>query len=124
MNGGGSVEREQRGPEGMWRGEPGLSVVRRQAVTSWERAKQLDPETDTWSGKKSRGDRLGCGACLAVLSEASILISSTRSRIFGVNTVKTLVVLVSAADDSCHSTSVRVGPRYLRRHRRTFGGSE
>lgn len=36
------------------------------------------------------GDRLWCGARLAVLREVSILISSTWSRIFGVNTVKTL----------------------------------
>lgn len=36
------------------------------------------------------GDRLWCSARLAVLREASILISSTWSRIFGVNTVKTL----------------------------------
>lgn len=34
------------------------------------------------------GDRLWCGARLAVLREASILISSTWSRIFVVNTVK------------------------------------
>lgn len=36
------------------------------------------------------GDRLWCGACLAVLREAFILISSTWSRISGVSTVKTL----------------------------------
>lgn len=36
------------------------------------------------------GDRLWCGARLAVLREVSILISSIQSRIFGVNTVKNL----------------------------------
>lgn len=55
-----SVEREERGPEGKWRGGLGLSVAGRQAVTSWERytPSQFRSQLQMGAGKWQNGREL------------------------------------------------------------------